>query len=200
MAQEIGDELLRFIKESEVEKQIKSDFAELHKCMGHESWKASIVLIGSLIESVLYNYINNTDSVKSNIPQFSQRNATLNDFLQWARQHNIIDENLFRLSEPIRDYRNTIHPKVQQRLGTEISRHLVEIGYNILLEIIRSINKHFVALESQKIENKVKQLVEYICNRSPHKAEYVIYIPILEKYGITRGSKIIERSLHRGST
>src|SRR5262245_49605731 len=106
----IGDELFHFTNKPEVKRQIQTDLDELHSCMEAKLWKASLILIGSLIECVLYYHIESVDGIRTSIPKFEVRNVGLSDLLQWAREHKIIDESLFRLSEPIRDYRNLIHP------------------------------------------------------------------------------------------
>ena len=157
--------------------------------------KASVVLIGGLVECVLYYHIESVDDIKNAIPRFDQREIGLSDLLQWARQYGIIDESLFRLSEPIRDYRNLIHPRVQIRTKTLLSENLVQIGYNVLLEIIHNVNKHHTLVSGQKADAIVSKKVKEICNRPPTKADIQIYTPILEKYGFQRGELILERTL-----
>lgn len=187
-----------FIAKLEVKSQLTTDFNELHLCMKQSAFKASIVLIGSLVECVLYYHIESVDDIKNSIPRFDQREIGLSDLLQWARQYGIIDENLFKLSEPIRDYRNLIHPRVQIRTKTLLSENLVQIGYNVLLEIILSVNKHNELIDSKKADVIVSKKVKEICHRLPTKADIKIYTPILEKYGLQRGGLILERTLLAG--
>jgi hypothetical protein len=135
------NDLFKFMTKPEVKAQLTNDLDELHRCMKEGALKASAVLIGGLIECILYYHIESVDDIKNAIPRFDQREIGLSDLLQWARQYGIIDDNLFRLSEPIRDYRNLIHPRVQIRTKTLLSENLIQIGYNVLLEIIHSVNK-----------------------------------------------------------
>ena len=97
----IINELFMFATDPEVKRQLQTDLNELHGCMEQERWKAAVILIGSLIEAVLYYHINNVDAIRNAIPGYEHRNITLNDLLVWARDFNIIDANLFRLAEPI---------------------------------------------------------------------------------------------------
>ena len=194
----IADELFRFVTKPEIKSQITLDLSELHSCMKQGLLKASVVLTGALIECVLYYHIESVDSIRNTIPRFTQRDVGLSDLLQWARQYDVIDNNLFRLSEPIRDYRNLIHPRVRERTKTQLSENLVQIGYNVLLEIVRSVNRHYNVVQSQKAESIVARKVNEVASRSPTKADFHVYVPILEKYGYLRGELIIERSLRAG--
>jgi hypothetical protein len=193
-----SQELFRFISKPEIKTHLQADLDELHGCMKSGLWKASIVLVGSLIEAVLYYHIEQTDSIRNSIPRFAQRHIGLNDLLQWAREHKVIDDGLFRLSEPIRDYRNLIHPRVQQRIGIQVTENLVQIGYNVLLEIIHSANKHHHLLISTDAKATVTAIVQETCNRAATKADFQVYVPILQKYGSSRGGRIVRRSLRIG--
>lgn len=190
-----GDALFDFVSKEEIRCQFEEDLGELHACMQIRAWKAAIVLIGSLIEGILYYHIESTEAVRNSIPQFAARQIGLSDLLQWARKHQIIDDNLFRLTEPIRDYRNTIHPRVRERLGTTMTQSLVEIGYNILLEVLRSTNAHFRTISRESADFCVQEVVREVLNREPTKADLKVYVPIVEKYGKTQGGEIIRRSL-----
>lgn len=195
----IAENLLSFIERPDVREQMQKDVVELHGCMEHRYWKAAIVLIGSLIETGLYYHIDSTPSIQNKIPNFHQRNDIgLAKLLEWAKEHKVIDETLFRLTDPIRDYRNLIHPKVQERLKVDLSETIVQIGYNVLLEVLRNINEHHRAARSEQLEVVVTEIVQTILSRTRSEADLMIYSPILEKYGIPLGSKIIERSLKAG--
>lgn len=195
----VAEELLRFVGNSEVERQLESDLDELHKCIDRELWKAAIVLIGSLIEAVLYHHINNTPALREQIDSFDKRNdVTLSRLLVWSRKLGVIDEELYRLSEPIRDYRNLIHPRVQERLQVEMSENLVRIGYNLLLEIIRRIHKSHEAHTSEAAKNIVEQIIQEVRGNSADEADLKIYTPIIERYGESIGSKIVKRSVSAG--
>jgi hypothetical protein len=167
----IADELFQFASDAEVKAQLQADLVELHVCMESKQWKASIIIIGSLIEAVLYYYIERTPAIRESIPGYDKRPIGLNDLLQWSRQYGVIDNNLFRLAEPIREYRNLIHPRV----------HLVQIGYNVFHEIVRRTNAHHRTLSDASAETIVTEIVQSICNRAPTRADLQVYVPLLEK-------------------
>jgi hypothetical protein len=177
----IADELFQFASDAEVKAQLQADLVELHVCMESKQWKASIIIIGSLIEAVLYYYIERTPAIRESIPGYDKRPIGLNDLLQWSRQYGVIDNNLFRLAEPIREYRNLIHPRVQDRLKIEVSENLVQIGYNVFHEIVRRTNAHHRTLSDASAETIVTEIVQSICNRAPTRADLQVYVPLLEK-------------------
>jgi hypothetical protein len=192
---ETVESYFEFAESDEIKQQLSHDLSDVHICMKSKAYKPAIILIGSLIESSLYYHIDSED-LKKKIENFEKRNIHLSDLLAWAKQFGIIDENLYKLADPIREYRNLIHPRVQIRLKTQVSENLVQIGYNVMLEIFRRINKHADALNSQKIDKIIAKIVQEVCKRKPSDADYKVYSPILEKYGIERGKLIIEKSLH----
>jgi hypothetical protein len=196
---ETSQDLFGFAESEEARQQLSHDLDDLHVCMKSNANKPAMVMIGSLIESVLYYHIESIEAIKKKIGNFEKRNVHLSDLLGWAKQFGIIDDGLYKLADPIRDYRNLIHPRVQIRLGVQVSEALVQIGYNVLLEIIRSVNKHANSLNSQKADKVIAKIMQEICTREPNDADTKIYSPILEKYGFERGRLIIEKSLRFSS-
>lgn len=192
-------DLFGFAESEEIRQQLSHDLDDLHICMKSKTNKPAIVMIGSLIESVLYYHIESTDDIRKKIENFEKRNAHLSDLLSWAKQFGIIDDGLYKLADPIRDYRNLIHPRVQVRLGVQVSENLVQIGYNVMLEVIRSVNKHADSLNSQKVDKLISKIVQEFCYRHPTDADIKVYSPIIEKYGFERGRLLIEKSLHFSS-
>lgn len=184
-----------FIEDQKIKNQLSQDLNEMHECMRKSLNKASMVMIGSLIECVLYYHIANTEEIKSKIPGFEKREIKLYDLLKWAREFGVISDGLYKLSDPIRDYRNMIHPRVQERTQADLSEQLVQIGYNVFLEIIRNLNQHHGALKDGRAKSIISKKVKDFCDRSANASDFQVYIPVLEKYGLIKGSLIIERSL-----
>ena len=195
----IASELFQFVSAVQIRQNLSSDLDELHICIDAEAWKASIVLIGSLIESVLYHHINTSPKIRNKIKKFDKRNdVTLSNLLLWSKQNDIIDENLFRLADPIRDYRNLIHPRVNERLKTKLNENLIRIGYHVLLEIISVINEKNSDFVTEEHELLIQDIVKKELGRVATQADFSVFIPILQKYGINMGSRIVERSLQQG--
>lgn len=87
-----------------------------------ESYLSTIVLLGSILEGLLYYYISsNYKTIKScsSAPKDSSKkiipidNWTLNDLIYVAHECTWLDADIKSFNEALRDYRNLIHPKVQ---------------------------------------------------------------------------------------
>lgn len=189
------EDYFSFIEDDNTKNLLTRDLQETHECIRKGLNKASLVMIGSLIECTLYFHISSKDELKSQIPGFDKRDIKLFDLLKWARDFKIIDETLYKLADPIREYRNMIHPRVQERLQIELSDQLVQIGYNTFLEITRRLNKHHNHLKNTEVKSIIIRKIKDIHGRNATDADFQVYIPILDKYGSHKGALLIEKSL-----
>ena len=189
--------LFKFISDEQLRKQCTQDLEEFLSCYNAKAYKASIVLIGSLIEAVLYYYLNHNEDIKSCIDGFEKRELKLKDLLFFAKQHDVIGEELYKLADQIRDFRNFIHPKVALRTKTEITNNTVQIGYSVLLEIVRVINSRLKRDKQNNAVEVITNIVSSTLGRLPTAAELFLYSPILAKYG-KKGEAVIVENLKRG--
>lgn len=187
-------ELFDHISNQKVRERSSQDFAELKKCIRSKTWKAAILLAGSLIESVLY------DAISSSFPNelSNENNITLFNLLRWAKSCGIINEGVFRFADQIRNYRNLIHPNVYLRDDMEVSENVTTISFNVLLEIIRLTKKHNKESQEKNTKNVIMRIIKDNLSRKPSDSDFMIYTPILDKYGLEKGKKIIERSINFG--
>jgi len=188
-------DLLDYISDEKIRKQCKNDYKELSICLRYKANKASIVLIGSLMEAILYEYITSNAGIRKQIPNFEKRKLTLNDLLQYARKFGILEEDLFRLSEPIRDYRNYIHPNVYTRKELDINENIVQIGISVFLELVGRIKNRVVNESDVQAKRLVRKIVKKQFSREATKSDIFVYLPIIKKYGEEKGSKIITESI-----
>lgn len=188
------DNLFEHIDDEEIKKVCISDFADLQKCMSNKAWKASMVLSGSLIETLLYSSLQNNTAFTDKVPNFEKRKVSLYDLLRWAKEYKIIDDGIFQFADQIRDYRNLIHPNVIIRGNKKINENICVIAYSVLLEILQRSKDQTDIIE----QNALKKIINTKLSRNPTKSEVYVYLPILHKYGIEKGSKIIKRSLAIG--
>jgi len=191
----IPEELFAPFSDDEIRDQLFSDFDDLHLCMEAGSLKGSVVLIGSMIEALLYYYIDHDLAIKKKIPNYEKRNVSLNDLLVWGKKYGLIDHNLFRLAEPIRDYRNLIHARVQKRSGIQLSENIVQIAYNVLHEILLCLNRVHRTISINRHEEIIANLIREELAREPRTDDFHIYMPVMAKYGVNRASLIIRNSL-----
>ena len=196
-----ADELFQFVEDDSTKQVLEKDWEELHQCMNLSLWKSAIVLIGSLMETVLYYVISSRPSLKARIERFDRRNDVgLANLLKWARQSGILSDNLYKLSDPIREYRNLIHPRVRERSKQPMNENVVRMGYHVLLEMLREISEYLERENAQSAVSMIEKIVQEVEGRTATRADVVVYKPILEKYGHVMGGQLIRRSLAYGSS
>lgn len=95
---------------------------EIKQTYASQSYLSTVVLLGSILEGLLYYYVStNYNTVKSTSlsPKDSSGeiipfdNWKLNDLINVAHECTWLDDDIKTFNEGLRDYRNLIHPKVQ---------------------------------------------------------------------------------------
>ena len=183
-----GD-LFAFVSDKTLRGQCARDFAEMESCLAKSAYKAVVVLAGSIIETVLFDRYREESPTKD-----GTKKVTLFDLLDWAHAEGIISNGVFVLAGQIRCYRNAIHPAVTLRETVEINEHIALIAYNLLLEVIRS-SRHFERARADKSESVLRSLIRDKLHRDATCSELSVYVPVMRKYGTTKGAIIVERSM-----
>ena len=97
-------------------------WSEIKQTYTSQSYLSTVVLLGSILEGLLYYYVStNYHTVKSisSSPKDSSGkiipidNWKLNDLINVAHKCTWLDDDIKTFNEGLRDYRNLIHPKVQ---------------------------------------------------------------------------------------
>ena len=95
---------------------------EIKQTYASQSYLSTVVLLGSILEGLLYYYVStnyNTVKSTSSSPKDSSGeiipfdNWKLNDLINVAHECTWLDDDIKTFNEGLRDYRNLIHPKVQ---------------------------------------------------------------------------------------
>jgi hypothetical protein len=137
----ITEELLRakgvnftFLNDAELSEVIVKDYCEAKRSLQGRNFKACILLCGSIVEAMLTSVL-----INASLPGLSRdkllRDYNLGKLIDCAAEKNLIhDRTLLKLLDPLRDYRNLIHPGVQLRRSlrpdeskANISLHIVEL-------------------------------------------------------------------------
>lgn len=112
----IGDDFL-----SEI---MNKRWLEIKRTYESESYLSTIVLLGSVLEGLLYYFVSsNFKTVKSvsSAPKDKSGeiipidNWKLNDLIKVAHECKWLDDDIKTFNEGLRDYRNLIHPKLQKQ-------------------------------------------------------------------------------------
>jgi hypothetical protein len=106
---------LGFLESEDLEKLILEDYAEARRSFRSKNYKATILLCGSIAEAILTAVVD-----KAKLPGITTeklyKKYNLSMLIDAAEKYGLIkDTTLFSLLDPLRNYRNIIHPGVQLR-------------------------------------------------------------------------------------
>jgi hypothetical protein len=134
---------------------LERDLREAVLSLATQSYKAAIILCGSIVEAVLLDRllpkketsieklrtIREKQNKKLGDREKSIENWDLESLLDVAHEEKIISYNLFYWGNGIRGFRNLVHPGVEQRKSRElsISRENAEIAWNIVKRLLSEI-------------------------------------------------------------
>lgn len=142
----IGDEMLRQV--------LESDYRELQSCIAGQSWKAAVVLSGSIVEAVLTDYLLSEPTVSPD-PLTMQ----LSDLIDTSLRFGGIDQHTADLSAVIRSYRNLIHPGRVTRLGDSVDEESANIAVHVVSIVVRQIAAKRIQVHGYTAVQLVDKLV-----------------------------------------
>ncbi len=142
----IGDEKLRQL--------LESDYRELQACIASQSWKATVVLSGSIVEAVLTDYLLSEPTFPSD-PLTMQ----LSDLINASLSLGGIDQRAADLSAVIRSYRNLIHPGRVARLGETVDEDSASIAAHVVSIIVRQVSDKRIQVHGYSAVQLVDKLV-----------------------------------------
>lgn len=143
-----------FIRDEEIRNLLTSDWQEAQKAFHNELHKSTVVLCGTILESLLidalscdkkeakFNYYQKYLEAKgkgSKPPEIEK--WKLYELIEIAKQQGIISADAAKLSHVVKDYRNLIHLFAQKRDRLRIDSHvasavvhLLAVAYDNILE------------------------------------------------------------------
>lgn len=133
---------LSFLDDDELKALIFSDYAEAKSSLQSRNYKATVLLCGSIAEAILTSVI-----AKANIPGLSKdvlcSSYALAKLIEVAKDNRLLkDVNLFSLLDPLRSYRNAIHPGVTIRksitLDLPTAKIALEVVHLLCKDLMRS--------------------------------------------------------------
>jgi len=115
-------------------KTLNKDLREARTCFNNRAYKATMVLCGSVIEQALLDRLSLDSSASKNayrtlfgVSRVRQINRwSLKRMLLVGQNINLINPEIYRLADQLRDYRNLIHPAVSRRTLMVANRNRAE--------------------------------------------------------------------------
>ncbi len=132
---------LAFLRDEELKHLILEDYEEARRSLSAKNYKATILLCGSVAEAAL------TSAIADRNIQGLEREKLLKDFnlsklIDAGRTHGLLtDQTLFQLLEPLRQYRNIIHPGVQLRKSITADQPRAQIAFETVNLLFRELNR-----------------------------------------------------------
>ena len=136
---------LNKISDKNLVKILKRDLKECAIAYVAQQYKSTIILGGSIIETIL-TYILKNNGVKNYKFDINGKKTVINldrmgidQMLYVAKEEKLINTTIYHLDHYVREYRNAIHPAVEIRKKYEISDRNATMIWQILKETILTI-------------------------------------------------------------
>ncbi len=134
-----------FLHDSELRSIIERDFSEIQRAFISRCWKSVIILCGAAIETVLadllmVNSVQATASAKAPDQQDITR-WDLFDLIEVCVDLKLVTQGVEKLSHPIREYRNLVHPGRELREKLVFDAEEARIALEVLNIVFRDLSQ-----------------------------------------------------------
>jgi uncharacterized protein YPO0396 len=129
------------------------------------------------------------------VENFEKRNIGLEELIQISRKNQILRTDTIPLLDKIKNYRNSIHPNLYIRQDIRINKNIAGIAKSCIHEVLNDINESLQKIKYNDQRLIVTEIVIKKTKRKPLLSEIKLFSSILEKYGIRKGSRLVEKSL-----
>lgn len=134
-----------FIGDPELRKIVERDYSEIQRAYISGCWKSAIILCGGAIEAVLMDQLSShEDRAKSAQSAPNQPDLTrwdLSDLINVAVELDLVSAGVERLSHPLREYRNLVHPGNELRNKLSFDAEEARIAVEILNIVHRDLTR-----------------------------------------------------------
>jgi hypothetical protein len=179
-----------FISDEKFRSILIRDFEELNKCLEARAAKSVLILSGSIIESILTDYLLNfpTDQPENK----SATSMDLKGLIDKAFEMKLISESTKDLSTVIKNFRNLIHPGREIRKNEKFDFDSAIVAKSLLNIVLKEIKEKYItnfghkALDIiSKLENDAisQTIFEKIISKI-HKSEKVKLYNLLIEYNL----------------
>jgi hypothetical protein len=179
-----------FISGEDFRKSLEDDYKELLECLKVNAWKASHVLAGSIIETLLIDFL-----IASNYKHKTSVDPLKMDLGQAiaaCKKEGILSEKAEQLSNVIKSYRNLIHPGRKIRLGEEVDENGAKVAQALVDIVIKEVSarrKENYGYTAEQIVSKLERdssaiyIIEHILKETnPGELERLLITAIPKRY------------------
>ncbi len=132
-----------FIRNKELRVILERDHVDMQKALIAGSWKPAIILAGSGIEAILVDVLlEKADEAKGakGAKGGAIEKWDLVDLINVAVELQLISEGAQRLSDPVRQYRNLVHPGNEIRSKLKVGKEEATIAFNVFELVYRDLS------------------------------------------------------------
>ncbi len=150
-------ELFDFMSDEDFRASLEADYRELELCMKAGAWKAVHVLAGSIIETILLDYLVAIDYPKQTSSRLSD--MKLYDVINICKTERILSNKSADLSHVIREYRNLIHPEKSRRLGETADENGAVVAQALVKMVVEDVATRRREIHGNTAEQLVTKIV-----------------------------------------
>lgn len=134
-----------FIQDASLRKVVERDYVETQKVFVAQCWKSVIILSGSAIEAILLDLLLANDAkarASAKAPKKPDIRAwDLADLIKVSVDLKLVTGAVEKLSDPVREYRNLVHPGNEIRTGLTFGGGEARIALEVLNILHRDLSK-----------------------------------------------------------
>jgi hypothetical protein len=146
-----GTSELNFITDADLRTELQADVGRVNTALSNGEWKATTVLAGSLIESLLLWALQQrlpsdiaeaiASGAGTKLPNKPLENRHLSDYIEATHILKIITDDTAKQARLAKDFRNLIHPGRSQRLAQKCDRATAMIAVAGMELVVRDLKK-----------------------------------------------------------
>jgi len=125
-----------FLREPKLRAIVERDYVEVQRAFVAQCWKATIIVSGGAIEAILTDILladeQRAKSAKVAPGKSDITKWDLAELIDVAVELKLVSAGVSKLSHPIREYRNLVHPGNEIRTALEFDREEARIALEVL--------------------------------------------------------------------
>lgn len=134
---ELNVDLGQIVRDNEFGAQLTNRLDEARICWEHGAHLAAVIMLGSLLEGVLYDFAR-THAVNGD----RLDDDNLQRLITLAGKRGWVAKDVVEYAHVLRDHRNLVHPRKQHRDGHAPDTDSVRIAWNVVVATLNDLASH----------------------------------------------------------
>jgi len=125
-----------FVRDAKIRVIVERDYVEIQRAFVAQCWKSTIILAGGAIEAVLADILVARESAAKGASSAPKKPEIMKwdlaDLINVAVELGAVSAAVSKLSHPVREYRNLVHPGNEIRTAMDFDREEARIALEVL--------------------------------------------------------------------